>query len=161
MWTFWIAVATAGAPVVATDASGIVRARAVVSASSSEVLALVRDPSTMHAISGDSGTLTSVPSGSCFAISYHRSSVMGPIAYTSRACPTAQGIRSELVESETFRQMTSEWTVRATPAGTEISYIYQADVSLAVPTFLLRRSTEAAITEMMTHLVARLDSPTG
>lgn len=156
MWILSLTASFAGEPVISTDDSGVVRATALVAAPPADALKLIRDPLAIHALSSDEGALKSQPDGDCFALSYERSSPFGVVTYRARACPTASGMRSDLVQSDSFRSMTSVWTVKETAQGTEISYLYDADLSIAVPSFLVRRSTESAITKMMARIVARL-----
>lgn len=148
----------AAIPEVTTDDAGVVRASVVVSATPSEALALLRDPEAMHRLSQDGSTLASTPDGSCFRIDYALDTAVGDVAYTGRGCPTATGFETKLVKSESFRSMTSVWTVREVPAGTEVSYVYQADVALPVPGFIVRRSTQSAITKVITKVAAALES---
>lgn len=144
-----------------SDDAGVVTTRALTAASSERALALIRDPALVHRISGDDGVLTATPASElgagCVRLTYARSSLVGKVAYTAKACPTAAGIRCDLIDSTTFRAMSSEWTVREAPGGAELTYVYHADVALPVPAFVIRRSTEAAVAEMMTRVVERLD----
>ncbi|MEQ1502338.1 MAG: SRPBCC family protein [Myxococcota bacterium] len=153
----WVVPSPAAEPTVSTDDAGVVRATAIVSAPVADALALVRDPDAVHRLSGDGATLTATPDGGCYRLAYALDTAIADVAYTARACPTADGFRSDLTESEAFRSMASEWTVRAVPGGTELTYVYRADVALPLPRFVIRRSTERAITEMMARVVARLD----
>lgn len=143
-----------------SDAAGEVTTRALTAASAAEALALVRDPLLVHRISGDDGVLTAAPASElgagCLRLTYARTSLVGKVAYTAKACPTDNGIRCDLLDSSTFRAMSSQWTVRDVPGGAELTYVYRADVALPVPAFIVRRSTEAAVAEMMTRVVERL-----
>lgn len=145
----------AAEPEVSTDDAGVVHARVVVSAPVADVLALVRDPQAMHALGGDGSVLKSTPDAPCFRIDYALETTIANVAYVARACPTARGFKTDLVSSESFRSMSSEWTVQEVPAGTEVVYTYRADVALPVPGFIVRRGTQSAITKMMTRVAAR------
>ena len=158
MWTLLLAAAFA-APEVTTDDAGVVRGRVLVSAPVDRALALVRDPKALNALSEDGSTVTTAPDGTCLKIGYAMENPIANVAYTARGCPTASGFRTDLVQSETFRSMSSEWTVRAVEGKTEITYVYQADVAIPVPGFIIRRSTQSAITKAMTRVAARLEAP--
>lgn len=154
MWIAWFVPALAAEVSVAPD--GAMTSTVVVSASAEAALALLRDPLAVHTLSADPGTLRATPDGACTRIAYERSTFVGPVAYTARGCPTESGYRTDLTESASFSRMTTEWRVRPVPGGAEVTYRYDADVTAPVPDFIVRRSTVAAVGDLMDRLVARL-----
>ncbi len=157
MWILAFALAaSAAAPAVSTDANGVVHATAVVSASPEKALALIRDPMAMHALGTGEGTLTATPSNACFDVRYLYETTLATVAYTARGCPTATGFRTDLVQSDSFAAMSSEWVVRAVPGGTELAYTYRQDLNLPVPDWMIRKRTEASVTAVITGLIAKL-----
>ena len=144
------------APIVTTDAAGVVHASAVVPAPPEKVLAIIRDPVAMHAISNAGGTLRATPSDPCIDVSYLLENPLVTIAYVARACPTPTGFRTDLVQSDSFASMTAEWVVRPVDGGSEVAYVYRQDLNIPVPDWMIRKRTEASITAMMTALVGQL-----
>lgn len=154
MWLTLFASVFAATPSVTTDDAGVVHARMVVAAPPAEVLALVRDPDALHRLSDEGSTVTNTPDGSCYRIAYALDTPIATVAYTARGCPTPTGFETKLEHSDSFRAMTSRWSVREVPDGSEVSYTYAADVSLPVPGFIVRRSTHSAIAKVMTKVAA-------
>jgi carbon monoxide dehydrogenase subunit G len=157
MW-FLSRLASAADPQVEMDEAGVVRATAVVSAPPEQVLALLRDPASLHAVSGDEGKMSAVLNAGCFDVSYELDEVLADVQYTARACPTATGMRSDVVKSNVFRRMYSEWRVREVAGGTELSYEYKAELSLPVPDWMVRKRTKGAIAEMMARVASKFGS---
>ena len=157
MWILTVALtASAAAPTVSTDANGVVHATAIVAAPPEKPLALISDPLAMHAIGTGDGTLTATPNNACFDLRYRYEATLATVAYTARACPTSTGFRTDLVQSDSFAAMSSEWVVRAVPGGTELVYTYRQDLNIPVPDWMIRKRTEASVTTLMTGLVAKL-----
>jgi hypothetical protein len=137
------------------EVGDLVRATVVVAAPISDVLALIRNPTATAALC-DQGDFTVAPAANgCFDVSFALEHSLVAVAYRALSCPTASGMRTELVQSDTFRTLDSEWTVRPVAAGTEISYSYRAELSLPLPGWLVRRSTLGEISSVMDALAAR------
>ena len=156
----WILLATLVAVAadlsVSTDAAGTVHASAVVPATPAVALALVRDPVAVLKLSGEAGTLAAKPTATCYDVAYALENILINVAYTARACQTVTGVRSQLVQSDSFKQMSTEWTVREVPGGSELVYTYTAELNVPVPNWLIRKRTEASIATMMQAVVGKL-----
>jgi hypothetical protein len=158
----WFAAAAWGAePVVTTDEAGVVRATAVVEASLPEVLALIQSPEKLFAATRggdeDSSLTTTAADAGCMRVTYNRKTPIGPVSYVARGCPTAAGLRTTLLESESFESMSYEWTARPVDGGTEVTYTWQGRVTLPVPGWIVRKSTENSIRETMGKVTAHFD----
>jgi hypothetical protein len=137
------------------EVGDLVRATVVVAAPVSDVLALIRNPTATASLC-DQGDFTVAPAeNGCFDVSFALQQGLVAVAYRALSCPTASGMRTELVQSDTFRKLNSEWTVRPVAAGTEIAYSYRAELSLPLPSWLVRRSTLGEISNVMDELAAR------
>lgn len=156
MWILAFALAAAAAPAVFTDAAGVVRATVTVPAPPEQALALVRDPLATHRLGGGEGQLTATPASGCLDLGYRLDNPIATVAYTAKACPTPGGLRTDLVRSDSFRALKSEWVVRAVPGGSELTYTYSADLNVPAPDWMIRRRTESSITAMMTAVAAKL-----
>ncbi len=155
MWLFLWTLAVRAEPSVATNEAGVVHAVAVVPRPPGEVLAFIQDPNAVHAASGDAGKLKAVPNAGCYDVTYTLANVVANVSYLAHACPTQNGFRSDVVESPTFRSQKAEWSVRPVAGGAEVTYVYEADIALPLPKWLIRHRTESAIRAMMTRIAAK------
>jgi hypothetical protein len=150
--------AFAGPSVTVVENDGMVRASVVVGAPYAEVLAMVRDPSETAAMSPE-GTFQVAPAAAgCFDIEFTARTWLASVWHRSLSCPTSSGMRMSLVESDTFRALSSEWAVRSLSTGTEVSYTYRADLAVPVPAWIVRRATREAIVDLMLRVAARFDT---
>lgn len=154
----WTAIAGwAVDPVTLSEVGGSFRATVVVAAPLADVLVLIQNPQATAALASDGEFTVSPVGGGCFRVNFELDSWLTSFGYLALSCPTPTGMRAELIASDTFRALQSEWRVRSVEGGTEVAYAFSAELDLPLPGWMIRRATRNEITAVMNRLVARLE----
>lgn len=156
MGWLWMMVATAlGAePQVAFQDDGLLHASMTVDAPAEAVLKILEDAARMGRWSKDVLAMDAVgePAGGCQVYAVKTKGLWNPMTYTQKRCRTAEGYRDQLVESDSFKRVESEWTVVSHGDQTEVRYVGDLELSMPVPKRMLQGARLKAMTQTMTRL---------
>ncbi|MEQ1570607.1 MAG: hypothetical protein ABMA64_33570 [Myxococcota bacterium] len=157
MWL--VAIAAAAEPTLVVTDAGTIRGTVFVGAAPDRVKALLLDPDQRLAtVSGEGTRSTTEVDGACVL---EHSDVPHPIravSYTVRSCPTATGVRSELVRSDDLTRLTSVWTVEVAEGGSRVTYELDAVPSFPLPSFVARASAKGGVYDALAAVARRFGS---
>ncbi len=150
------ALAFAVEPVTTVSENGTVEVRTLVSASEAEIRALLSDPMASARLAPGFMSMSTAPQGACLHLNVAVAGPLDAISYTALRCPTATGWRTSLLESDTLTAMDAEWSVTPRADGTEVVYRLRSDVSMPVPSFLVRRNVLRSAVGTLESLVRKV-----
>lgn len=94
--------------------------------------------------------------GTCRQIARKTRGLWSPLEMTTRMCPTPEGWREWLVDSEDYDAYTVEWTVTPREGRTFVELAVRSDVNLAVPEVMMRRAKMNGVEETFLALIEKL-----
>jgi hypothetical protein len=92
--------------------------------------------------------------GACLILDCVSPSTLLTVRYTVRRCPTTEGYKATLIESNAFSSCTAEWRITDEGEGARMSYALDAVTSLPVPQSWARGGMKKAIGKLMKRLDA-------
>ncbi len=110
--------AFAGDPEFVWEDDGTLRATVLFEAPLADVKKLLADPIKSIGLSPDVKKVTATAKGDCHQVVVTTTGITDPFQYTALRCPTATGIKDELVASEDYEIQNSEWVLKAVDGGT-------------------------------------------
>lgn len=131
-------------PVLETQ-NATVRGSVYVDAPADKVRALVGDPVEIARIDDRGATVDILNRASCTDLLTRSPTIVGPISYRSRVCPTATGWSNTLVSSEDFEQFHEVWSVASEGRGTRLSYELTVVPKGPVPVMIVIQGTKNAV----------------
>jgi hypothetical protein len=156
---FWVAIALAD-PVVVVDSDNTVRGDASVTMSVADALSQLSDPRWISEVDGSGTEIVALaPRGECGVYAHTSRTALKTITYTVTWCPTENGWRSDLVESDTFESYSAAWTVTESGEGARLQYRFAMETGMMVPQFIINRSTRKAIDNMLTTVPIAMGVP--
>lgn len=105
--------ALAGEPDLVWEDDGTLRATVVFDAPIAKVKALLADPKKSVALSPDVKSVDIAPKGECHQLTVTTTGVTDPFQYVSLRCPTADGVKDEMISSEDYEVQWAVWTLTA------------------------------------------------
>lgn len=157
MWTLLLAFALAADPTSANiDHDGaIIGIAHVEGVSAEEVRKKLADPRFVSKIHGGRTEMTVEPGGGdCLIVGYTSPNPILTARYTIKRCPHQGGFRGALIESPTFQDYSTRWSLTETDSGVEIRYRLFLVPKVMVPTSLVRSSARKSIAGLMKKLHA-------
>ena len=151
------ATAAPAEPSATIDDDGVVVGTVTVSSSPEAALAKVNDPAWVAATGGEGTRVTTVSTeGACRLLDYVTEHPIATARYRVRQCKEPSGNRATLVESEAFSSYGTSWDVQ--PAGTGSQLVYRIDLisKLAVPKWIVRRTTRSSVQRLMEAIAKEL-----
>lgn len=136
-----------------------VEASVTVSATPRVVLAWLADaPRTMR-LSADvqSVAVVSDESNGCALVDVSTRGLFSPMRYRTRRCHRTDGFEERLVRSDDLDRNVTTWSVRATPAGTQIRLRVDVEPSFYVPEWIIDEATQESVDDMVKCLARALD----
>lgn len=121
----------------------------LISAPRGEVVDALKTPHNVVRWEGSGTQVTTTPDGSCLRVALDVPSAIGRIRYTERRCPTAEGYRSTLLESEDFDYFEATWVLETSEGGCRARYGLRSKPSFPVPRALAQRLTGRSIRKML------------
>lgn len=150
--------AWASNPDVTVAEDGSITARMVISAPAESVRQAVQE--LQHASSDNVLELRFRPDGECQSVFRKTRGLWNPLTMRTRLCPTADGWREMLVQSDDYTDYESEWTIRHTDTGdTEMALRVRTAVNLAVPVALVRRGTIDGVRKTFARVSQKVAAP--
>ncbi|MCB9665095.1 MAG: SRPBCC family protein [Alphaproteobacteria bacterium] len=152
----WLALPAeaAQAPEIRAEPDGSVVGRMVLDAARDEVIEALQDTRRVGRWSPSVVDVASAPRGRCEEVTLTLRGWFFPMIVTAERCPTDQGFSQQLVDSNVFRRWGAEWEVETTPAGTEVRYRLESEISLPVTTGFVQRKTVASMQVELQALAA-------
>ena len=155
-----MAVTLAGEPVTWVGDDGTVSGTVAVAASPAQVVPWLRDAPSVARLDGGSTRVTAVSAeGGCQVYDYVSESILSDITYRVRQCPTADGLVSTLISSPSFSAYVARWSVQPAGAGAALRYDILTEVTMMVPSSLVRSTTRRAVRRMLDKLVEHFGEP--
>ncbi len=152
--------AVAVEPVVTIDDAGHVVARVVLPASASDVHDILSDTDgAMAELAPDVLDVTIESAGTCELVSRRTRGVFRPFAFRARRCPTRNGWKEVLVDSEDFLAYEAAWELEETAGGTEVIYRIQTELNSPVPQGVVRSSLKSAAGQILSGLAELVGRP--
>lgn len=149
--------AFADEPAVTTSSSddGSVVARCHIEASPAEVKEILADPVAASRLTAEIITVESKPKGDCVELNISTAGMWNPLRYKANRCPTKDGWRYDLAESEDFSALHSEWKLTPSGAGTDVEYRVRTEIK-SIPSALVRKGTERSMRATLIRLAAKV-----
>ena len=143
---------------VGLQADGTVVGVAVVPATPAAILELVEDPIRSGKLSPDVIRVSFERDGDCVEIDTEARGVFKPLRYKSRRCPTENGWRDQLVESDSFTEYDASWSLRPVDGGTEVTIRVQTEVTLPIPVprSVVKKRQKVSVGETLENLIEQL-----
>jgi hypothetical protein len=113
------------------------------------IFAALADPRNVIRWEGSKTQVTIVPDGACARVDLDVPSAIGLIRYAERRCPTADGYRATLIESEDFEVFEDAWVLVPDEGGTLVRYGLRSKTSFLVPQSLANRLTGKSLRKML------------
>ena len=147
-------------PVVVIDSDNTVRGDVTVTMGVDEARAKLSDPRWISETDASGTEIVALaPQGECGVYAHTSRTAMKTIHYTVTWCPTDNGWRSDLVESDTFESYSAVWTVTEADEGARLQYSFAMKTGMVVPQFIINRSTRRAIDNMLTNVQIAMGVP--
>jgi len=100
------------------------------------------------------------PEGSCHSVFRKTRGLWSPLTMQTRLCPTSQGWREHLVQSDDYADYETEWVIRDNQEGpTEMQLSVRTSVNLTVPGSLLRQGTISGMRRTFAEVLQQLVRP--
>lgn len=100
------------------------------------------------------------PDGACQSVFRKTRGLWSPLTMKTKLCPTQQGWREKLVQSDDYTDYQTEWVVRDnTDGATEMQLSVRTSVNLAVPGSLLRQGTISGMRRTFAEVLQQLVRP--
>lgn len=133
LWTLWVTTALAG-PATTEVVDDTIIGRVSVAAPPDEARRRVSDPAWVSATEGG-GTRVAVQGrdGACLLLDAVSPSAILEVRYSTRQCPTADGVRSTLVSSNAFSAYSTSWRVLPEGTGSLVEYRISMVTKLMMP----------------------------
>jgi hypothetical protein len=154
--SLWNPALAADVPDIRVQDDGSIVAHIVVDASVRDVRKAISDGLV------DVQSLTNVlsvktsPDGECHRVERTTRGLFTPLAMRTRFCPTPDGWREYLVQSDSYEEYSAVWTVTPTADGSEIMLKVRSDVNFYIPDGLMRAGTVQGLNETFAVLLKRL-----
>lgn len=140
---------------------GSVVGRVIVDASPAEVLAVLAQATVVAAWAPAVTDVRTTPRGRCETMELSMRGWIVPMRVQATRCPTAEGYTQQLVDSNVFTTWSAEWTVRATPHGTEVAYRLTSELALPVSRGFVQRKTADSMKSELASLVQAVRAHAG
>jgi hypothetical protein len=141
---------------VLTSTSGNVEAYIDLTVPPEKVRAFLADPAASSHLVPDVLSVDVTSQGTCQDIGLTTRGLSRPLAVRVRRCPTSDGWRQDLVQSEDFTSYEMVWKIQALATGTRVIFHLVMDVNLPVPHFLIHRGVIADAKGTLSALKAKL-----
>ncbi len=143
-------------PEISVQDDGSIVAHMVVSASATEVRSAISEG--LIDVAGLTNVLSvkATPDGECRKVDRTTRGLFSPLTMRTRFCPTPDGWREYLVQSDSYETYSAVWTVKPTAEGSEILLKVRSDVNFYLPDGLMRAGTVQGLNETFAGLVKRL-----
>lgn len=150
MWLVLLTAAFAQEPVVEVVGESAVVGRMVVAAPPEVVKGRLADPAWLQRISVDGTTMQLAGrEGACFVADYTSPHFLMTVRYKVRQCPTATGVQAIGLESNAFKDYTTQWSVRPDPGGSAVEYRISMTPKISVPSSLVTRSLSKGVEKLL------------
>jgi hypothetical protein len=148
--------AVAGDPQISVGPDGTVVASMMVDATEATVKTTI--PDVLQASKGFKNVLDVqiTPDGTCRKVFRRTTGLWQPLEMYTRLCPTSQGWRERLVQSDDYDAYDVEWSVQPKDGRTEVRITVKSEVDLPVPSALVRQGAIGGIHETFAELLRRL-----
>lgn len=158
VWTLLFTVALAGSPSSVLLEDGSVLGTVSVRAPPDVARSRVSDPVWVSTTEGG-GTRVTVTGrdGACLLIDAVSPTVIVDARYSTRQCPTAEGVLATLRSSNAFTEYTTSWRVMPEGTGSRIEYRLSMKTSLSVPRSFISGTLQKRVQGMMEKVGAALD----
>jgi len=154
-----LATALAAEPVVTTttQADGTIVARIEMAASEEAIRAVLEDGATSVRLSDDVLSVEAALKGRCTEMVVKTKGAWNPLKYKALRCPTANGWRTSLMESEDFRALEVEWKLDPSCSDlTTVEYRVRTDVDIAAPKALIQQGVKRSAIDTLKELLRKV-----
>lgn len=157
IWTLFVSMALAGASSSTIQEDGSVIGTVSVKAPVELARSRVSDPLWVSTTEGG-GTQIKVTGkdGACLLLESMSPSVIMNVHYTTRQCPTADGVRATLQASNTFTDYSTTWRVVPEGTGSRIEYRLTMKTKLMLPQSFITGTLRKRVQELMEKIGAAL-----
>jgi hypothetical protein len=150
------ALASDPAPVVATGDDGTVTATIHLEAAPDQVRTALADPVAAAHLTPEVLDIHALPTdGGCVLMDVQTTGLWNPMCYRARRCPTASGWRVDLVSSDSFESMHSEWKLVPSASGTDVTLTVHSEIG-SIPDALVEKGTEKSLKNTLLALVKQV-----
>ncbi len=158
IWTLWVPVVLAGAPSVVVQEDGSVVGTVWVQVPPELVRSRVSDPVWVSRTDGSGTTITVAGrDGACLLLDVVTTSVVVDMHYTTRQCPTQEGVSSTLRSADVFTAYTTSWRVIPEGSGSRLEYRLYMQTSLVLPQSFVASMTQKGVRNLLERVGAALD----
>ncbi len=134
------------------DADGYVRVEMELVHSRDAVMGFLSDADKTMRLGTDITDVKTAPDGPCAKMTVTSRGLAGTMRYVARRCPTANGWRSTMLESDDFKSHDIEWLVAPSGQGTRVTMRVRVVPRLPVPQMLIRRVVGGALSATLKRL---------
>ncbi len=146
-------------PVGSMDDAGVASVSVVLPQSEAEVRAALADPEVAALLPPEVLAVRTLSSGRCVTLGVTVKGAWDPLQYTTQRCPTADGFRYKLLQSDSITAYSAEWSLAPhVGGGTEVTYRVSTEVDLPVPRALVRKNVLVSARDTVLALVRQLTS---
>lgn len=139
------------------DDHGTVVVRTVVPDSQAAVLAALRDPEAAALLPPEVLGVTTLNRGECVTLGVTVKGAWDPLKYTTQRCPTKNGYKYKLLQSDTLTAYEAEWSLAsARTGGTEVTYRVRTELNMPVPKLLVRKGMLQSARDTLIALVRKV-----
>jgi hypothetical protein len=150
-----LATALAGDPTCVLTDDGTVLATVSLPASVETVRAKLEDPHFVARVYEGGTQVKTTAAGPCLRADYVAPNALMTARYSVRQCTKGDTIEATLLESNTFSEYQTTWSLVARDdGGTDVTYRLWTVPKGLIPTGLVRRASRKSIAELMTKLRA-------
>ncbi len=143
------------APVVAGEST--VTTDVVIAADAATVRAALSDPISASRLSGDVLDAKVVgKDGDCTLVQVTTRGLSSPLLYVTRRCPTADGFRETLVQTDDFDSQSSSWKLASVAGGTQVTLQVRSEPRLPIPQRLINAAVGSSAVQTLKNLVQRV-----
>jgi len=143
--------ASAAEPTKASD--GSICMRVIIPASEADIRQQIDTANEANSLVGSAKITGSEKVGDCERLTYKTPGLITSLTYTAMRCPTASGWEETLVESDSFTDNRSSWTLRPVEGGTEIDYRVRVRLNIPVGQSMI----DAQIAQSLKRAIERLE----
>ncbi len=157
MLIFSLASALAAEPTVTTQADGTVVARMEVAASAEAIRAILSDSEASVRLSADVLSVDAALKGKCSEMTVQTKGAWNPLEYKALRCPTANGWRTSLIESDDFSALEVEWKLDPSCSDlTTVEYRVRTDVDIVAPKALVQQGVRRSARDTLKELLRKV-----